>query len=1032
MNKNPSVSVIVPMYKVEQYIKICVDSILAQTFQDFEIILVDDASPDNCFELCQKLYGGNDKIKFVRHEKNLGLGAARNTGMKHSAGKYIYFVDSDDYILPNALEKFYTVAEKNNAQVVHAASWHELFQDKPEPILQKNMRINRDRYFKEGFLPPNTIYRLEEHWKKYNTWSMAWLCFCRRDFLEKNKIQFLPIISEDEPFALTLYCLTERYYIICDALYVYRIRSGSITKIRNADKVSKSIRSLALGSVYVKNFLDRIQRFPNYEQWREGIMNSYIGRFLNVHMMTYYANLKLDAEISKSIETALTDIFGNSAEFVKYFFNGYNTSRLQTEILLRQNQQRANDNITLLNRFELSSNKIVFVNFMGRGYGCNPKYIAEEILRQNLPYDLVWLVNDLNDPMPKKIRKVKYLSVDAAYELATAKVIVTNVKNLLPFPGKKRGQYFIMTWHGGPAFKWVEKDAEKTLSPAYVAESKANSAITDLMMVNCQEQFEEFKRAFWYDGEILKCGIPRNDVFLRHDDKFIARVRESLNVPQSNKIVMYAPTFRNDFSSTDVYKFNAKKLLDTLKKRFGGKWTLLMRFHPNMTSTALAQANFSAPNIINVTNYPDMQELIVVSDVLISDYSSVIYDFMISNKPVFIFAKDYDTYPYERELKPLYFNLPYKVNRTEEELFACIKTFNTNAQESRIKAFMEEIKPFDNGHASETVVEKIKSVIGDKTPPPESINSSTDKTSPEELFRQYLDSPIFRNNIEYLMKVPIQENNAQTILNTLNLVNDKYFYELMDVRPWKPKILDVDSGIDELLATGKSLCRLGDGECKLMNGIPLDFQQCDVRLTEKLIQILSDAESNCYVGIPRYYWYIIDDIERNSNPYHKRYYTFQIPPIRRFFAEHCNKEKTYFDACLGGYMSNKSSDFCKTRFQKLKQLFNGRKVLIVAGETVFKNITHDFFDNVKQKEILLAPRINAWSHFDEILQKILTYPKDFVVALILGPTATVLAYELSKLGRTAYDIGHVPKDYDAFMKNADRSSAAIAKFYAAD
>ncbi|MBO4779014.1 MAG: DUF1792 domain-containing protein, partial [Selenomonadaceae bacterium] len=180
------------------------------------------------------------------------------------------------------------------------------------------------------------------------------------------------------------------------------------------------------------------------------------------------------------------------------------------------------------------------------------------------------------------------------------------------------------------------------------------------------------------------------------------------------------------------------------------------------------------------------------------------------------------------------------------------------------------------------------------------------------------------------------------------------------------------------------------------------------------------------------YWYIIDDIERNSNPYHKRYYTFQIPPIRRFFAEHCNKAKTYFDACLGGYMSNKSSNFCTTRFQKLKQLFNGRKVLIVAGETVFKNITHDFFDNVKQKEILLAPRINAWSKFDEILQKILTYPKDFVVALILGPTTTVLAYELSKLGRTAYDIGHTPKDYDAFLKNADRSSAAIAKFYAAD
>ncbi len=123
MTNVPAVSVIVPIYKVERYIKFCIDSILMQSFQDFEIILIDDASPDGSVELCQKLYGDNDKIKFVRHERNLGLGSARNTGIKHARGKYIAFVDSDDFILPDALEKFYNTAEKNNAQVVHAAGW---------------------------------------------------------------------------------------------------------------------------------------------------------------------------------------------------------------------------------------------------------------------------------------------------------------------------------------------------------------------------------------------------------------------------------------------------------------------------------------------------------------------------------------------------------------------------------------------------------------------------------------------------------------------------------------------------------------------------------------------------------------------------------------------------------------------------------------------------------------------------------------------------------------------------------------------
>ena len=169
MEKIPAVSVVVPVYNVEIYVKQCVDSILNQTFQDFEIILVDDASPDNSFELCQKLYGGNDKVRFVRHEKNLGLGPARNTGIKNARGKYIYFVDSDDFILPEALQKFYTAAEKTNAQVVHAAGRYELFQDEPEPIRRENIKLEWDIYNQEGFLTNNRLQRLEQNWKMYET-----------------------------------------------------------------------------------------------------------------------------------------------------------------------------------------------------------------------------------------------------------------------------------------------------------------------------------------------------------------------------------------------------------------------------------------------------------------------------------------------------------------------------------------------------------------------------------------------------------------------------------------------------------------------------------------------------------------------------------------------------------------------------------------------------------------------------------------------------------------------------------------------
>ena len=107
----------------------------------------------------------------------------------------------------------------------------------------------------------------------------------------------------------------------------------------------------------------------------------------------------------------------------------------------------------------VNRHKIVLNNFQGRGYGDSPKYIAEEIIRQKLPDDLVWLVADLNMELPSGIRKVKLQSVRASYELSTAKVIISNVKVALPYH-KKRSQFYIQTWHGSMAFKAIEKDAQ--------------------------------------------------------------------------------------------------------------------------------------------------------------------------------------------------------------------------------------------------------------------------------------------------------------------------------------------------------------------------------------------------------------------------------------------------------------------------------------------------------------------------------------------------------------------------------------------
>ena len=301
---NPSVSVIVPVYKVEQYVKLCVDSILAQTFQDFEIILVDDASPDDSVALCRKLYGDNDKIKILRHETNLCQGAARNTGMKHARGKYIYFVDSDDLLLPDALETFFNTAEKTGADVVHATGWYALYQDEPAPVRQEDLEAGGDDYTREGFLSTDLLYRLDEHWTKYRTYSMVWMCFCRRDFLQENGIEFLPIVTEDDIFHFALLFCARRYYVLPATLYVYRRHKDSVMFTRNAEHLAKCIPSVARGAAYIKNLLDGIPRFERYEQWCAEIVNAYISRFVSAQTLGYYADLTLSPEASAAANVA--------------------------------------------------------------------------------------------------------------------------------------------------------------------------------------------------------------------------------------------------------------------------------------------------------------------------------------------------------------------------------------------------------------------------------------------------------------------------------------------------------------------------------------------------------------------------------------------------------------------------------------------------------------------------------------------------------------------------------------------------------
>ena len=354
--------------------------------------------------------------------------------------------------------------------------------------------------------------------------------------------------------------------------------------------------------------------------------------------------------------------------------------------------------------------KVVFVNFFGRGYGDNPKYIAEEIIRQSLPYKLVWLVNDMQSFFPKKIKKVKYYSLKCRYNLATARVIVSNAKGKLPYI-KSKSQFYIQTWHGGFPLKYIEKEAESELSVEYVQESKFDSSITDLILSGSDFQTKIIQDSFWYNGEIFKKGIPRNDIFFNSTIESINNLKKDYGFTETHKIVLYAPTFRDD-NNTEAYQLDVNGLLEALREKTNDTWKLVIRLHPIAESqSSIFEYN---ENVINGSKYGDPQDLLLISDLLITDYSSTMMDFGIMGKPVLLFAKDLENYVSRcRGLRPIFYQLPFELCKTNEELQSKVMNFDYNDYNNKLTQFLkDQYMSYDDGNASKSVVERIKEYMG--------------------------------------------------------------------------------------------------------------------------------------------------------------------------------------------------------------------------------------------------------------------------------------------------------------------------------
>lgn len=356
---------------------------------------------------------------------------------------------------------------------------------------------------------------------------------------------------------------------------------------------------------------------------------------------------------------------------------------------------------------QIQKNKVVFWAY-SNSFTCNPKYIALKLIELTDKLDIVW-VSDRQIEYDKKLEgKIRFVHgiENSVKELSTARVIVSNERmNYWMYRKflKREGQYIINTWHGSLGIKKTGQD-RNDLTKEEIDILKIDSKAVDYIVSNSDYSDSLYKRIFFNNGELIKTGLPRNDIFFREKNN---KVHNYYSVPDEVRFVLYAPTWR-EIVSEDCININPDIVVEALEKKFGGKWLFLIRKH-----------HFSKHNeinddgIIDVTLYQDIQEIMMESDALITDYSSCIYDFILTGKPGFIYATDRKEY---EESRGLYYPLdktPFPVSENMSELLNSILGFNEKEYQQNVESFLREKGCMDDGHASERIALLINGLVND-------------------------------------------------------------------------------------------------------------------------------------------------------------------------------------------------------------------------------------------------------------------------------------------------------------------------------
>ena len=723
--KNIKVSVIVPVYKVENYIERCIKSLVNQTLKEIEIIMVNDGSPDNSqliIDKYKKLYP--EKIVSLIKD-NGGLSDARNYGIDHAKGQFIAFLDGDDYADISFLEKMYNRAIESNSDIVVCGYYAVDEINNTYKWYQKGKMDFFDKSLEEE---PSLIHRNSPY---------AWNKIYSRDLFTKYNIRFPKgLIFEDIPTTYPLLACANKISKIDQPLIYYILkRKGSITSTYSY-KMLELFKSLEL-------LINRFRDLGLYEKYYDEVL------FLNMRHIIFrfkdfnkYKNYKLKFNFVRLGFSHLNKYFPGWKKNDYYFTEYCVGHRLKKQLtkskywwylsILIPNSIKNCINKMLrtlkkglnlfskynINKFiysfyshysKLDDQLVLFESFHGTTISDSPFYMMKELCEENVNYKICFTTTRklYNEHLAKineygyNIKLVKLGTPKYVITLAKAKYLVNNV-SFPPYFVRRKGQKYLNTWHGTPLKTLGKKMVEGIEDMSNMQRNFLHC--TSLLYPNeytLNNMMEDYNLFNLYTGESVISGYPRNSIFLNKEKE--KEIREKYKM-SDKEVFAYMPTWRGKNSgvaNNKTYATELKTILSKLDDSLSDNQILYVNLH------SLVKDHIEIDGYKHIYPFPniDNYEFLNAVDVLITDYSSVFFDFSITKKPIVLFMYDYDEYMKDRGVYLNIKDLPFVKLYNISDLINYIKTDNkysyneTNARE--LENYYNLFTSFDSPNSPE-------------------------------------------------------------------------------------------------------------------------------------------------------------------------------------------------------------------------------------------------------------------------------------------------------------------------------------------